>query len=137
MIRRSHIFTLVLLLLCISIASAQRITSLTTAAKGHGTLIMGDTKQEIHSVVVVLREGGDVQITLITDLQLSAQGRWTASDDATKGIDLTITGGIVSGNVSGSGRLLLRDDGKTIDKLMIKSTSPTGGQLAIDFTAEP
>lgn len=137
MILRSLISTFVILLICVPVASAQRLTSLTAASKGHGTLIIGDTKQEIHSIVVVLREGGEAQITLVTDLQLSTQGRWTVGDDATKGIDLTITGGIVSGNATGTGRLLLRSDGKTIDKLMIKSNSATGGQLTIDFTAEP
>ena len=137
MTARPLILTLVLVLLCFSSVTAQRLTSLTAAAKGHGTLTIGDTKREIRSVVVVLREGGDAQITLITDLQLSTQGRWTVGDDLSKGIDLTITGGIVTGNASGTGRLLLRD-AKTIDKLMMKSTSSAaGGSLTMDFTADP
>ena len=126
------------LLLAASISlGPQRLTSLISAAKGHGTFTIGDTKQEIHSIVVVLREGGDAQITIITDLQLSTQGRWTVGDDSNRVVDLKITGGIVSGNASGTGKLLLREDGKSIDKLSLQSSSTTGGKLTIDFEAEP
>lgn len=128
---------LAVLLLLMPGFNLQRVTSLIAAAKGHGTFAISDTKQEIHSVVVVLREGGEAQITIITDLQLSTQGRWTASDDLSKGIDLEITGGIVTGNAKGTGRLFLRDDGKSIDRLNIEATSTTTKTLTIDFVADP
>src|SRR5262245_968412 len=97
------------------VAMAQKVTSLTTTAKGHGTLTTTDaSKRKINAVGAILREGGEAQITIFTDLQLSAQGRWTANDDVRKGIDLEITGGIVTGNATGTGKLFLREDGKSI-----------------------
>ena len=129
--------TAILAVLLISTAShAQKITSLVTTAKGRGTLTTTDSsKRKINAVGAILREGGEAQITIFTDLQLSAQGRWTANDDLRKGIDLQITGGIVTGNATGAGKLFLREDGKSISKLLIQAKTPTGGKVAIEFTA--
>jgi hypothetical protein len=127
---------LVVLILSV-VVMAQKITSLTTTAKGRGTLTTTDaSKRKINAVGAVLREGGEAQITIFTDLQLSAQGRWTANDDLRKGIDLEITGGIVTGNATGTGKLFLRDDGKSIASLSIKAKTPTGGKITIEFTAD-
>ncbi len=128
---------LAILLVFMPSVKVQRLTSLIAAAKGHGTFTIGDTKQEIRSVVVVLREGGEAQVTIVTELQLSTQGRWTVGDDLSKGIDLKITGGIVSGNATGTGQLFLRDDAKSIDRLNIQSTSTAGGKLTVEFVADP
>jgi hypothetical protein len=128
-----------LVVLLISIASqAQKITSLISTAKGRGTLTTTDSsKRKINAVGAILREGGEAQITIFTDLQLSAQGRWTANDDLRKGIDLQITGGIVTGNATGTGKLFLREDGKSISSLSIQAKTPTGGKVKIEFTASP
>ena len=126
-----------LALLLVSVAShAQKITSLITTAKGHGTLTTTDaTKRKINAVGAILREDGEAQITIFTDLQLSAQGRWSAKEDS-DAIDLEITGGIVTGNATGTGKLLLREDGKTISSLSIQAKTPTGGKVKIEFTAD-
>jgi hypothetical protein len=127
----------VVVLIVSLVAMAQKITSLTTTAKGRGTLTTTDNaKRKINAVGAILREGGEAQITIFTDLQLSAQGRWTATDDYRKGIDLEITGGIVTGNATGTGKLYLREDGKTITNLVIKAKTPTGGKVSIEFTAD-
>ena len=106
-----------------TIAEAQKIESLNTTAKGKGTISTGVDKLKIYSVMVVLKENGDAEFTFYCDLQLSAKGRWTANESAEQGINLEITGGVVSGNASGSGKLLLRPDGKSIDKLNIDAKS--------------
>lgn len=122
------------LMLLTVVAQAQRITSLTATAKGHGELAISDTdKRKISAVTVILKEGGEAHITIFADLQLSAMGRWAESDNA---IDLTITGGIVEGNATGTGKLVLRDDRKSISSLTIDAKSTTGGTVKVEFVAE-
>lgn len=125
----------VLIVLAISsIASAQKIESLNSTAKGKGTISTGVDKLTIYSVMVVLKENGEAEFTFYCDLQLTAKGRWTANDTPDQGINLEITGGVVAGNATGSGKLFLRPDGKSIDKLNIdaKSGSRT---VSIKFVA--
>jgi hypothetical protein len=54
-------------------------------------------KSKIKSVYINLKENGEADITLFTDLQLFAKGQWSAPADPSKGIPLKITGGIVDG----------------------------------------
>lgn len=126
-----------LLLLIPFAVLAKRINSLTTTAKGHGELTVSKTeKRQISEVSVILKEGGEAQITIFADLQLFALGHWTEGVDSTKGIDLRITGGIVDGNAIGTGKLLLRDDGKSIARIEINAQSVTGGKVKVKFVAD-
>lgn len=118
-------------------AIAQRITSLTTTAKGQGTVTVSRVaKHKIVAVLVILRENGKAEITLYTDVQLYGQGTWSAGEDLSQGIDLKITGGIVSGNATGAGKLLLRDDAKSIAKLTISASAADGATVTVDFTGD-
>ena len=122
-------------------AATQKLTSLTATAKGQGTITVTDPgveerKRPLHSVVVTLRENGEVEIVIVTDMQLMAQGRWTKPSDLSKGINLKITGGTVAGNAKGSGKLFLRPDGKTIDKLNFEVKSQARSKVTVEFVAE-
>jgi hypothetical protein len=88
-----------------TLIASQRITSFTTLAKGQGTLTYDDEKRKISGVWVNLKEDGEAEITLYTELQLFVKGQWSASDNRTKGISLKITGGIVDGSTTGAGTL--------------------------------
>jgi hypothetical protein len=117
-------------------ASAQKITSLQTSAKGEGTLNISDIdKHKITSVLVILKENGEAELTFYTDLQLSAKGTWSVGKTLSQGIDLKITGGIANAGGTGTGKLLLRKDGKSIKKLTITGTSADGSKVSVDFTA--
>ena len=118
-----------------------KLTSLTASAKGEGTITVTnpgveERKRPLYSVVVTLRENGDAEIVVITDMQLIARGRWTKPDDLAQGIALKITGGIVANNAKGSGKLYLRPDGKTIDKLNFDATSTARSKVTVSFVAE-
>ena len=117
-------------------AETQRITSFSGTAKGRGTLTVGDEKFKINSVYINLKENGEANITLFTDLQLFAKGRWSTSDDQTKGIPLEITGGVVDGDMTGSGTLFLGSDAKSISKLSIQAKGQGGKRVTIEFVAE-
>jgi len=115
-------------------ASAQKIESLNSTAKGKGTISTGVDKLTIYSVMVVLKENGEAEFTFYCDLQLTAKGRWTANDTPDQGINLEITGGVVAGNATGNGKLFLRPDGKSIDKLNIEAKSGSR-TVSIKFVA--
>ena len=124
--------TLLGLLLSVETA-AQKVTSLNTTAKGQGTITSKIDKHDITAVLVILKENGEANLTFYTDLQLSAQGTW--SEGRYQTINLKITGGIVSGNATGNGKLYLRPD-KSINKLSIQAASADGGKTAVEFVAE-
>ena len=129
--------TVPIALLLSVIAVAQKITSLNTTAKGKGTITISDIdKHQITSVLVILKEGGEADLTFYADLQLAAQGTWSLAKSLEEGINLRITGGVVSGNATGTGKLFLRKDGKSIDKLNIKATSADGSIVTVEFVAD-
>ena len=131
--------TLILLaFLPVAIAPAQQaFTSLSTNAKGQGTLTMGREEMKIHAVVVQLKEDGTGEIMIVTDLTLFVNCTWTAPADLSKGIDLKVTGGTTAGGATGSGKLLLKPDGKSIASLSMQGTSNTSKRkIKIDFVAE-
>lgn len=119
----------------------QKISSLSTTAKGQGTItisdpLSGDKKHNVSSVVVTLKENGDAEIVLVTDMQLFARGRWTAPSDLAKGISLKINGGIVTGNANGSGKLFLKPDAKSIDKLSFDAKGMARSKVSVQFVAD-
>ena len=131
--------TMILLaFLPVAIASPQQaFTSLSANAKGQGTLTMGREEMKIHSVVVQLKEDGTGEIMIVTDLTLFVNCTWTAPADLSKGIDLKVTGGTTAGGATGSGKLLLKPDGKSIASLSMQGTSNySKRKIKIDFVAE-
>ncbi len=87
-------------------------------------------------MLVILKEGGEAELTFYADLQLVAQGTWSLAKSLEEGINLRITGGVVSGNATGTGKLFLRKDGKSIDKLNVKATSADGSIVTVEFVAD-
>ena len=135
-LRLSKLLPLVLLTLFLgTVAHAQKLESLNATAKGKGTISTSVDKLTINSVMVVLKENGDAEFTFYCDLQLSAKGRWSAKGALDQGVDLEITGGVVTGDASGNGKLLLRPDGKSIDKLNIDAKTMGGRKVTIRFVA--
>ena len=114
---------------------AQRIVSLQSLAHGTGTLITDGDEYKITGVLVILRENGDAEFTLFTDIQLYGQGQWSAGKDLSQGIDLKITGGVLN-DAKGIGKLFLRADGKSIATLAMQGGSNTGGKFVVSFVAE-
>ena len=115
---------------------AQRIVSLQSLAHGKGTLVMDGEEYKITGVLVILRENGEAEFTIFTDMQLYGQGRWSVGKDLSQGIDLKITGGVFKGDAKGTGKLFLRADGKSIATFTVQGASNTGGKFELGFVAE-
>lgn len=116
--------------------AAQGITSLLASANGKGKLLVGREEFNVTAVVVKLKEDGAAEITVVTDLQLLVTGTWSNAADPAEGVDLKITGGTTS-SVQGTGKLLLRPDGKSIASLKVEGMSPTAKRkIQLNFLAE-
>lgn len=132
--------TLLLLLASFALPNPQpqqKLTSLLANAHGKGTLTVGDEVYKVTNVVVKLDEDGTGEITLVTNLQLFVQCTWSAPADLRQGIDLKITGGISAGGAQGSGKLLLRPDGKEIASLSIEASGTARKKdIQVTFVAD-
>jgi hypothetical protein len=128
-------FAIVLWLALPAATVAQRIVSLESLAHGKGTLVMNGDEYKITGVLVVLKENGEAEFTLFTDMQLYGQGQWSAGKDLSQGIDLKITGGVVK-DAKGTGKLFLRADGKSIATLAMQGATNTGGKFEVGFVAD-
>ena len=65
-----------------------------------------------------------------------ASGRVGAASATLEDGRTLIAGGTVAGNAKGSGKLFLRPDGKTIDKLNFQATSTARSKVTVDFVAD-
>jgi len=117
---------------------AQRIVSLQSLAHGKGTLITDGDEYKITGVLVILRENGEAEFTLFTDMQLYGQGQWSVAKDLSQGIDLKITGGVFKNekDAKGTGKLFLRADGKSIATFTAQGATDSGGKFEVGFVAD-
>jgi len=130
-------FSLLALLAMPQPATAQGLTSLQASAKGQGTVTIGKETLKVYTVVVNLHEDGTGEITIVSDLQLFINCTWSAPADLSKGIDLKITGGTTASGATGSGKLMLKADGKSIARLTMQGSSNTEKRkIQLSFTAE-
>jgi len=117
---------------------AQKINSFNSTTKGQGTVtVSAIDKRKIYAVSVDLKTNGQAEITLFTDMQLIGQATWPVGKDVSQGINLKITGGVVDGNATGTGKLFLSQDGKSIAKLNIQAKTADGSKITVQFLGNP
>ena len=117
-------------------AQSQQVESLTATVKGHGVMSSVVDERKITSALVVLRQNGTVLITVTAELQLQAEGTWKASASSPDEILLKITGGVVKGEMIGSGKLLLTSDGKSFTQLAVNVKTADGQEITVTFAAD-
>ena len=117
-------------------AQSQKSDSLTATGKGHGKISSAVDEREITSALVFLREDGTFLLALSADIQLQAEGTWKASTSSPEEILLKITGGVLKGEMSGSGKLLLSSDRQSIEKLTAEVKTVDGREIAVTFVAD-
>ena len=117
-------------------AQSQELEPLIVMAKGHGIMSSVVDERKITAALVVLRQNGTVLITVAADLQLQAEGTWKASASSPEEILLKITGGVLKGEMSGSGKLLLTSDRKSIKNLTIDVKTIDGREITVTFVAD-
>jgi hypothetical protein len=105
-----------------TIAAPQKPKSLMATAKGKGTIKLGKEEYPLHSVVLKLKEDGNLELILVSEITLFFEGTWSADDDLSKGIDLKLNP-TAAGATQGAGKLFLRDDGKSIARLALQASN--------------
>jgi hypothetical protein len=101
-------------------ASAQQPKGVVLSANGEGAIKIGREEFRISAVVVKLLEDGKTELTLVSDISIFISGNWSDGGDARKEINLQITGGTTKGGLEGNGKVLLREDGKSIASLTLQ-----------------
>jgi hypothetical protein len=117
-------------------AQSQQLESLTATAKGHGKISSEVDEPEITSALVVLRQNGTFLITVTAEIHLQAEGTWKASASSRDEILLKITGGVLKGEMTGSGKLLLTSDGKSFRQLTANIKTVDGSQITVTFESD-
>ena len=105
-------------------------------AKGKGTMKIGRETFQITSVVVKLLDDRTVELTLVADITFFLSGRWTVDSASPKTYNLEITGSMTGGGAQGTGKVVVRDDGKSLDRLSAQGGLKTSTRkVAIEFVA--
>jgi hypothetical protein len=131
------VLALLFIFMLAGVTVAQQPKSLVATANGEGSIKFGKEEFKIYSVVIKLFEDGKAEISLVSDITVFVNGTWARADDAAKEIALKITGGSVSGNLTGGGKLLLTDDRKSIAGLNIQVVNQaTKKVIKADFVAK-
>ena len=116
-------------------AQSQELESLTATAKGQGMIASAVDERKITSALVVLRQNGTALIVGYADLQLQAEGTWSMSASSPEEILLKITGGVLKGEMTGSGKLLLTSDRKSFKELTMNVKLADGQEVTVAFVA--
>jgi|SRR5436190_6345259 len=141
MIRRYSaisVFALSALLILTSAVFAQDPSpSLVVSANGDGKIKLGKEEFKLNAVVVKGFQDGKIEINLATDITVFINGTWSRASENDKIIDVKITGGSVSGNLDGGGKIVLTDDRKSIASLKLQLVNKiTKKTITADFVAK-
>jgi hypothetical protein len=110
---------------------------LVASANGEGRVKVGREEFKVTAVVVKLLEDGSAEISLVSDITIFINAKWTQSGNGETEINLEITGGATKGGMEGNGKLFLRDDKKSIASLnVIAINKLTKKNIDVQFTAK-
>lgn len=117
-------------------SSRPPVEPILVTANGKGTMKVGRETFQITSVVVKLLDDQTVELTLVADITFFLSGRWSVDSTSPRTYNLVITGGATGGGAQGTGKVVLRDDGKSLDRLSAQGGMRTSTRkVAIEFVA--
>ena len=125
--KRTLIIALSVLLLAMAgaalpVSDAQDNQPRLAVGKGDGTLLVGNEKFKINSVIVKLIEDRKAEITLVSDITVFLTATWSSHAEAQQEFDLDVSSDS-RGGVEGKGKVILSADGKAVTRLSLKGIS--------------
>lgn len=114
--------TILLLMSAVAVSAQEKPTSLEINAKGKGSIKVGREQFQLHNVILKLKEGGKLEMILVSDITLFFEGSWSWADEAGKTVDLKIEGG-ATGAVEGGGKATLSDDRQSISRMTLQAAN--------------
>ena len=128
-------FLLLLMFVAPTLAVAQQPKSGTASANGEGAIKIGREEFKLHAVIVKLLEDGTAELNLASDITIFISAKWTSTDDLKQGIDLVITGGATRGGLTGTGKLFLSEDRKSIVSLKLQAVNTSSRRnIEVNFS---
>lgn len=106
------------------VTAAQEDKERLVSASGQGTLKVGDGKFKLNSVIVKLMPDQKAELTLGSDILIFLTATWSRSESQNE-INLDMTDGDSRGGFEGTGKVILKDDGKAVARLTLKGISRT------------
>jgi hypothetical protein len=91
-------------------------------SNGQGTLTVGEEKFKLNSVAVKLLSDQKAELTLVSDITVFLTATWSTHDESPQEIDLQM-GGESRGGMEGTGKVVLKNEGKAVARLTLKGTS--------------
>ena len=129
--------TLLILIALPVFAGEQESKTILATADGTGTLKIGQEQFKIYTVVMKLFDNGKAEITLVSDIIVFVNGNWAREGDSQRTIKLEITGTAVGSGIEGHGGILLKNEGKSIERLWLQGASKTRKTpIEVSFQAE-
>ncbi|PWT89703.1 MAG: hypothetical protein C5B55_10910 [Blastocatellia bacterium] len=92
------------------------------SANGTGTIKLGREEFKLTSVLVKLLDNGQAEVTLVSEITIFLNGKWSSVPGQPHNFNLTISGGSSGGALDGTGTVNLNDDDKSVTRLSIKGT---------------
>lgn len=105
----------------VAAAQEERLVS----SSGQGTLKVGDGKFKLNSVIVKLLPDQKAELTLSSDILIFLTATWSKSAESQNEILLDMRDGDSRGGFEGTGKLILKNEGKTVARLTLKGISRT------------
>jgi len=122
-IAAASVVTLVLAGLTLFVAAAQEDKERLVSANGQGTLRVGEEKFKLNSVVVKLLPDQKAELILGSDITIFLTATWSNHAESQNEIDLDMTRSDSRGGLEGTGKVVLKNDGKAVASLTLKGIS--------------
>lgn len=122
-IAAASVVTLVLASLTLFVAAAQEDKERLVSANGQGTLRVGEEKFKLNSVVVKLLPDQKAELILGSDITIFLTATWSNHAESQNEIDLDMTRSDSRGGLEGTGKVVLKNDGKAVASLTLKGIS--------------
>ena len=130
----ASVVILALASLSLFVAAAQESNERLAHSNGQGTLRVGDDKFKINSVIVKLIPDHKAELTLVSDITIFLTATWSNSTQSQYEFDLDMTHTDSRGGLEGIGKVILKDDGKSVASLKLKGISrATKRQVEANF----
>jgi hypothetical protein len=106
-------------------------------SNGEGTIKIGQEVFKLYAVLAKLFDNGVAELHLATDITIILTAKWFPTGDEKNAIDLEITGAATKGRVTGTGKLFLSADHKSIDSLrLLMVNTVTRRNIEVDFVGK-
>lgn len=124
LIKTGSLLVILIVVSTLFVGEAQENNERLAFSSGQGTLIVGDGKFKLNSVIVKLMSDQKAELTLGSDITIFLTATWSNNGKSPQEFELDM-GHDSRGGFEGSGKVVLKDEGKGVASLTLKGISRT------------